>query len=130
MSIAGDIEVKVVFLDLLIGHYAGILFQLKFPAEDVHDLVDILFPQAVFVAVFDIALAGIDDKDGFAAGSILFINHYDAGGDAGAVEEIGRQANDAFDVAAFDDILANLGLGIASEKNSMGQDDGSLAGTF
>ena len=35
---------------------------------------------------------------------VLLVEHDDAGGDAGAVEEVGRQADDALDVAALHDL--------------------------
>ena len=74
------------------------------PGEGVHDLVDVLRAQAVLVAVLDEALAGIDHEDALAAGGVFLVQHDDAGGDAGAVEQVGRQADDALDIAPPDDV--------------------------
>ena len=67
--------------------------------EGVHDLVDVLGAQAVLVAVLDEALGGVDHEDALAGRGVFLVQHDDAGGDAGAVEQVGRQADDALDVA-------------------------------
>jgi hypothetical protein len=54
--------------------------------ENVHDFVDVLFSEAVFVAVFDEAFAGVNHKNGVSASRILFIDNNYAGGDACTVE--------------------------------------------
>ena len=66
--------------------------------ECVYDLVDVLLAQAILVAVLDEALGGVDHEHAFAGGGILLIEHQDAGGDASAVEEVGRQADDALQI--------------------------------
>jgi hypothetical protein len=65
--------------------------------EGVDDAVDVLRAQPVLVAVLDEALAGVDHEDALAARRLL-VQHHDAGRDAGAVEQVGRQADDALDV--------------------------------
>ena len=57
-----------------------------------------------------------------AAGGFLLVEHDEAGGDAGAVEEVRGQADDRLDVAALDQGLANRGLGVASEQHAVGHD--------
>ncbi len=57
--------------------------------------MDVLFAQAVLVTVLDEALGGVDHEHTFAGGGVLLVEHENAGGDAGAVEEIGGQADDA-----------------------------------
>ena len=47
--------------------------------------------QAVFGAVLEEAGAGVDDEDAFAGVGVFLVNDDDTGGDAGAVEEIGRR---------------------------------------
>ncbi len=59
-------------------------------------------------------------------GGVLLVEHDDAGGDAGAVEEVGGQADDALEIAGADELLADRGLGIAAEEHAMGQDAGGL----
>ena len=41
-------------------------------------------------------------------GGVFLVEHDDAGRDAGAVEEVGGQADDALDVAPADDVLADF----------------------
>ena len=62
--------------------------------------MDVLLAQAVFVAVLDEALGGVDHEDALAGGGVLLVEHDDAGRDAGAVKEVGGQADDALEVAA------------------------------
>ncbi|CAM7160447.1 Uncharacterised protein [Klebsiella pneumoniae] len=70
--------------------------------EHVHNAVNISATQAVLVAIFDKAPAGVDHKNAFAAVGVLFINHNDARRDAGAVKQVGWQTNNAFDIALLD----------------------------
>lgn len=48
---------------------------------------------------------------------ILFVEHDDACGDAGAVEEVCGQANDALEVARANELLGDRGLGITAEES-------------
>ena len=48
----------------------------------------------------------------------------------GAVEEVGGEADDAFDIALADEIAADFGFGVASEEDAMGEDAGSFAAAF
>ena len=81
--------------------------------------MDVLLAQAVLVAVLDEALGGIDHEDALAGGGVFLVEHEDAGGDAGAVKEVGRQADDALEVAGADELLADDGLGIAPEEDAV-----------
>ena len=83
--------------------------------------MDVLGAEAVLVAVLDEAFGGVDHEDALAGGGVLLVEHDDAGGDAGAVEEIGGQADDALDVAPADDVAADVGLGIAAEQHAVRQ---------
>ena len=67
---------------------------------------------------------------GRSAFAPCLIHHDDAGRDAGAVKQVGRQADDAFDIALPDDVAADIGLGIAPEQYAVGQNDRALAGAF
>ncbi|MNG06419.1 hypothetical protein D3C84_896570 [compost metagenome] len=58
--------------------------------KGVDDFVNVLLAQAVFVAIFDKAFAGIEHKDAFATVRLLFIQHDDAGRDTGAIKQVGR----------------------------------------
>ena len=58
---------------------------------------------------------------------VLLVDDDDAGGNAGAVKQIGRQADHALDVALAQEIAANIGLGVAAKQNAMRQNAGALA---
>ncbi len=61
---------------------------------------------------------------------VLLVDDDDAGGDAGAVEEVGGQADDALDVALAHQGAADVGLGVAAEQHAVRQDAGALAGAL
>ncbi len=69
----------------------------KLPVEGIDDLVDVLRTQTVLVAVLDEALGGINHEDALAGVGVFLVEHDDAGRDAGAIEEVGRQTDDALD---------------------------------
>ena len=58
---------------------------------------------------------------------ILFIDHDNAGRNPCAVKQIGRQADDAFDVSSPNDVPSNLRFGISSEQNPVGKNACPLA---
>ena len=96
--------------------------------------MDVLRPQAVLVAVLDEALAGIDHEDAAVAksapGSAFLVQHQNAGGDAGAVEQVGGQADDALDEAAPHEVLADHRLGAAPEQHAVRVNHRALAGAL
>ena len=55
---------------------------------------------------------------------------YDASGDTGAVKQVGRQTDDAFDVAFSNQVLADVGLGIATEQYAVRQNASALPCAF
>ncbi len=122
VDVAREVEVVVVLRvgDFLDGHHAGVArVAFILPGEGVHDLVDVLLAEAVLLAVLHEALGGIDHEDALAGGGVFLVEHQDAGGDAGAVKEVGRQADDALEVAGADELLADDGLGIAAEEDAV-----------
>ena len=92
--------------------------------------MDVLAAESVLRAVLHEALGGVDHEDAGAADGVLLVEHDDAGGDAGAVEEVGRQADDALDVAALQELPADGRLGVAAEEDAVRHDDRSLAGAL
>ena len=58
----------------------------------------------------------------------FLVEHHDAGRDAGAVEQVCGQADEALDEAVADDAAADRGLGAAAEQHTVGQDHRALAG--
>ena len=129
VDVARQVEVEVVLRvgDLVERHHAGVARDVGLPGEGVDDPVDVLLAQAVLGAVLHEALGGVDHEDALAGGGVLLVEHDDAGGDAGAVEEVGGQADDALEVAGADELLADDGLGIAAEEDAVRQDAGGFA---
>ena len=133
VDVARQVEVVVV---LRVGDFrdaapcASSAGDLGLPGEGVHDPVDVLLAQAVLVAVLDEALGGIDHEDALAGGGVFLVEHQDAGRDAGAVKEVGRQADDPLEVAGADELPADDGLGIAPEEHAVGQNAGAFAGAL
>ena len=74
--------------------------------------------------------AGVDHEDALAGVGVFLVDDDDAGGDAGAVEQVGGQADDALDVALADQVAADVGLGIAAEQHAVRQDAGAFAGAL
>ncbi len=52
----------------------------------------------------------------------------DAGGQAGAVEEVGRQADDGLDQIHLQQLAPDLALDAAAEERALGQHHGHAAG--
>ena len=92
--------------------------------------MDVLSAEAVLGAVLHEARAGVDHEDALAGLGVLLVDDDDAGGDAGAVEEVGGQADDALDVALADEVAADVGLGIAAEQDAVRQDARALPGAL
>ena len=130
VDVAGQVEVVVVPGDLLVAHEARIAGQLQLAGEHIDDLVDVALPQPVLGAVLDETLAGIHQEDPLAAAGRALVDHQDAGGDAGAIEEVGRQAYDPLDQTPLDQVLADLGFGVAAEQHAMGKDATASAGAL
>ena len=130
VDVAREIEIEIVLLDLLDGDHARVFRDFELPGEDIDDLVDVLGAQAVLGAVLHEAGAGVDHEDALAGVGVLLVDDDDAGGDAGAVKQVGGQADDALDVALADEIAANVGLGIAAKQNAVRQNAGAFAGAL
>ena len=81
--------------------------------------MDVLCAEAVLVAVFDEAFRGIDHEDSLPRLCIILVEDDDARGDARAVEEIRREADDPFDIAAPHDLATDDGLGAAAEQHAV-----------
>ncbi len=121
VDVARQIEIVVVARigDLGERHHAGVARDFELAVERVHDAVNVLLAQAVLVAVLDEALRGVDHEDAGAGDGVLLVQHEDAGGDAGAVEQVARQADDALQDAGADQFLADHRLGVAAEQHAM-----------
>src|SRR5262245_31791404 len=127
VDVARQIEVELIFLNLRKAHQARVFGDFELPGEDINDLVDVLGTQAVLRAILHVATAGVDHEDALARVGVLLVDDNDTGGDAGAVEEVGGQADDALDVALADEVTTDVGHGIAPEEYAVRQDAGPFA---
>ena len=132
VDVAREVEVVVVFRvgDFGDGHHAGVAGDFLLAVEGVHNAVDVLLAEAVLGAVLAEAFAGIHHEDAFAGLGVFLVDDDDAGWDADTVEEVGGQADDAFDDATLDEVFADDGLGVSAEQHAVGKDAGSLAGAL
>jgi hypothetical protein len=128
VDVPRKVEVELVSLDLREGDHARVFRYGESPVEDVYDLVDVHVAQAVLWAVLHEAVASVDHEDTLAGLRLFLVDDHDAGGNAGAVKDIGGQADDALDVPLADESAADIGLGVAAEKHAVRQDARSLAG--
>ena len=95
--------------------------------KDIHNLVNILGAQAVLVSVLQKALAGIDHEDACTDTGVLLVDDQNTGRDAGAVEEIGGQADDSFNEALPNKPSADVSLPVSAKQHAVRQDDGAFA---
>ena len=61
------------------------------------------------------------------ARACLLVNDQNAGGDTGAVEEIGGQADNSLDHALPDEISTDIRLPVAAKQHTVRQDDGTFS---
>ena len=73
--------------------------------EDIHDLVNILFAEAILVAILLESFAGIYHKNAFPVISILFVDNYNTRRDASSVEKVCRKPDNAFYKPSGENIL-------------------------
>lgn len=109
VDVAGDVEVELIFLDFGVWRQAGISGNLQLLSEYIDDLVDVLLAQPVFVAVLHEPPAGVDHKNRAAGAGIFLVQHNDASRDARAIKQVGRQADDAFDIAPLSEPEPQVG---------------------
>ena len=130
VDVARQVQVVFVALDLLEGHHARVFLDFRALVEDVHDLVDVLGAQAVLGAVLHKSAAGVDHEDAFPRLGMLLVDHDDAGRDARAVEQVGRQADDALDVALAHQGATDVCFRVPTEQHPVRQDAGAFAGAL
>ena len=130
VDVAGNIQVKLVFFDFGYRYHAAISGDFQLPVKYIGNFPDVLFAEAVFVAVFYIALSGIDHKNPFAVVGVFFIQHDDGRRNTRSVKKVGRQSNDAFYISLADEVCTNFGFGIASEKHTVRKNNSSFSVPF
>lgn len=128
VDIARDVQIEIVARDLGVGDKAGVARDLGLAGVGIGNLVNVALAQAVLVAVLGEAAGGVDHEHRALGAGPGFVEHDDRGGNAGAIEEIGGQADDRLNVAALEDLLAQFGFLVAPEEDAMRQDDRAGAG--
>ena len=98
--------------------------------KHIHNFVNILAAQAVLVAIFHKAPAGIHHKQPLPLGCPCLIEHQNTGRNARAIEQVGGQADDALNIALAHQRPPNGGLGIAAKQHPVGQNHRRLARTL
>ena len=64
------------------------------------------------------------------AAAFCLLDDEDAGGDVGALKEIGGEADDGFGIAGADELRADDRFGVAAEEDAVGKNAGGFAGAF
>ena len=131
VDVARQVEVEVVLLDLLDADHAGSICGTSSRLVKTSTILWMSWARRRFLGPsFMKPGAGVDHEDALAGVGVLLVDDDDAGGDAGAVEQVGGQADDALDVALADEVAADVGLGIAAEQHAVRQDARALAGAL
>ena len=131
VDVAREVEVELVLLDLRRSRPCGSISGTSRRLLKTSTILWMsMVAEAVLGAVLHEARAGVDHEDALAGVGVFLVDDDDAGGDAGAVEEVGGQADDALDVAFADEGAADIGFGIAAEEDAVGQNAGAFAGAL
>jgi hypothetical protein len=130
VDVAADVAVEIFGGDVGHGHEAGVAGHVGAGAIDVDDLGDVFGAQKILGLALAVFAVGVEEEDVAAGGGVLFVEHEHAGGDAGAVEEAGGQADDGFEPAVLDEVAAGLALLAAAEEHTVGHDGGEFSVGF
>ena len=113
--------------DLGLADQAAVFGNLPLVGEDEVDLFDIFGTQLVLGLTFGIFAVGIDEQHLIAQFvGLVLVGHDHAGGNAGAVEQAGRQADDGLNNVVIDQDLADQLLLTAPEEYAVGHDGGHV----
>ena len=99
---------------------------MDFIGETIHNLVEVLLPQSVLVAVLDEAFAGVDKVNRFTLIGVFFVENNDTSWNTGPIKQVCRQTDDGTNVALVNETLSDDGFLVAAEENSVGQNNGRL----
>ncbi|MNP07861.1 hypothetical protein D3C76_999050 [compost metagenome] len=126
-----EIEVVLRIADFVEGHHSGIARVACIQSDKgIDNLVHVLIAQAILRAVLDEALGGIDHENAFARTGVFLVQDQDASGNACAEKQVGRQADNGFEVTGPHQLLTDHGLGIAAKQHAVGQNARTFTGTF
>ncbi|CAB0686084.1 hypothetical protein FRC0061_00747 [Corynebacterium diphtheriae] len=115
----------VVGANLVAGHDLSEVRYVNAVTHGIDDALDVAGTQVVVLTLLNKALRGVDEQHVIVVA--LLLEHHDDCRDTGAVEDVGRQANDGVDVVGLDEIAADVGLRAATEQHAVRQDDGKDA---
>ena len=124
-DVAADGEVVVVRLDGVVGDVLCAVRDVGLVGKGFEDFGDVVFGEGVVVGFFFVEFAGVDELGAgvaFVAGE-----DEDIDGDGGAVEEVGREGDDGFDVVVVHQVFADFLLGTAPVEDAGEGDDGGAA---
>jgi hypothetical protein len=79
----------------------GIAFDFLTRGINTDNSLNVLFTEAILIAVFLKAIAGINKEDVFSGICILFVEENKAGRNTGSIEEVRRQTDDAFNINVY-----------------------------
>ena len=129
VHITADVEIVIVCAhDLGLVHQSAVFGNFPLVGEDEVDLFDVLGAQFVLGLAFGVFAVGIDEEHLVLEGlGLVLVGHDHAGGDAGAVEEAGRQADDGLDHIVVDEDLTDQFFLAAAEQHAVGHDGGHVA---
>src|SRR5450830_1433538 len=131
VDVARQVEVEVVLFDFFKTHHASVTWlAVVLAGEGIDDFMNILLTQAILGAVLDETSASVEHKDAFAARRMFLVDNNNAGRDTSAVEQVGRQADNAFDIAVANQLTADFSLSITTKQYAVRQDAGGFALTF
>lgn len=126
IDVARDVEVVVVVGDLLRGGAVGVFIDGLERGVGGGDLFEVGLGEEVLVFGVGEFAGGVDEEH--VAVGLAFVEKEDGGGDAGAEEEVGGQADDGFEEVFLDELLADAALGGTTEEDAVGDDDSDAAG--
>lgn len=100
--------------------------------ESVDDFVNVLLTQTVFVAVFNAATDNlVCSLFGKLGGlGVFFVDDDDAGRNARAVKQVGRQPDNAFNKVKVKQFRANTRFGIAAKQHTVRKNNRTFAAWF
>ncbi len=127
IDVAADVEVEFLPLQFLDRHFPGVFCYAQPVAVDVGDLLDVFGPQRVLVLAFLVFPVGVDEEHAPTLGRIVLVDDQHAGRNARAVEQTGRQADDRFEVAILDELLAARLFFSTPEQDAVRHDHGHAA---
>ena len=120
VDVAGDVEIVVVFGDFFEGGQVAVFILLYALAVGIDDDLDVVVGEFVLVLFLFKVAASVNEQ--YVVGMLAApLEDENTGGDTGAVEDVGREANDGIEeVAVFDEEAADEGFGTAAEEYAVG----------